>query len=143
MPHYDREALGQWLAEGRVSYAHVRELGGRRRAGKESRNRGWTNDAFRAYADHMAGPEFATGLERLLEHVTRTRVAVMCAEALWWRCHRRLIADALVVRGFRVQHIGPDGRASVHELTPFATVEGTRIVYPASHEPLEAGRPET
>jgi uncharacterized protein (DUF488 family) len=86
--------------------------------------------AFRAYADHMAGKEFATGLARLEALARETPTAAMCAEGPWWRCHRRLVADALVARGWEVVHVMPDGRPAVHDLTPFAVVEGARISYP-------------
>lgn len=137
--HFDGAALGTWLPASGVGYVQVPQLGGRRRPAKSSPNRGWTNDSFRAYADHMASAEFAAGLERLMEMAERRRAAMMCAEALWWRCHRRLVADALVARGLGVHHIGPDGRATAHELTSFAVVDGTRISYPPRQASLEVG----
>ena len=94
-------------------------------------NDGWENEQFQGYADHMATPEFKEAIERL-ERLARERpAAVMCAEASWARCHRRLVSDALLVRGWRVLHIGSDGRLGEHELTPFAVVSEGRLTYPA------------
>lgn len=138
MPHFDARALERWLAGGGVGYVHLEELGGRRRPVRDSPNGAWTNEAFRGYADHMGGEQFSRGLARLVEIAGRGRAAVMCAEALWWRCHRRLVADALLVRGWRVLHIAPDGGASPHGLTPFAAVEGAAISYPPRQASLEA-----
>jgi uncharacterized protein (DUF488 family) len=97
-----------------VPYVHLPELGGRRRSRPDSPNGFWDNEAFRGYADYMATDEFAAGLERLLALAESRRVAVMCAEAQWWRCHRRLIADVLVARGIEVLHIGPQGGLEAH-----------------------------
>jgi uncharacterized protein (DUF488 family) len=130
LPHFGREALSEGLAEARIAYFHLPELGGRRSAAPGSANAGWEVPAFRAYADHMAGEEFATGLARLEALARETPTAAMCAEGPWWRCHRRLVADALVARGWEVVHVMPDGRPAVHDLTPFAVVEGARISYP-------------
>ena len=129
-PQFGREALEAALRARGIGYAHLEALGGRRPVAPDSRNGGWENAAFRGYADHMAGPAFAAGLRALEELAAATPTAVMCAEALWWHCHRRLVADALVARGWRVEHIGPDGRLSAHELTPFARVDGAGLVYP-------------
>jgi uncharacterized protein (DUF488 family) len=126
-PHFNTEVLADALP----GYAHLPELGGRRRPLPESVNDGWEVEAFRAYADHMASPEFARGIARLEELASATPTAVMCAEAPWWRCHRRLVADALLVRGWEVCHIGPDGRLTEHELPAFAVVDGAEIRYPA------------
>jgi uncharacterized protein (DUF488 family) len=135
MPHFGRQSLERSLADVGIEYAHVAELGGRRRPAPESPNEGWTKDPFRGYADHMASPEFDRGLAWLEDAAARRRACVMCAEAPWWRCHRRLLADALVVRGWSVRHIGV-GEPASHELTEFAVVEGTRIVYPRRQRPL-------
>ena len=106
-----------------------------------SPNGGWENAAFQGYADHMASEEFARGLERLEAWARERSVAVMCAEAPWWRCHRRLLADTLLVRGWEVRHIlgraGSDPAAE-HELTPFAQVEAGRLTYPPRQLSLEA-----
>jgi uncharacterized protein (DUF488 family) len=131
-PHFARDALEAGLRPHGVGYAHLEALGGRRSASRDSPNDGLENAAFRGYADHMASAEFAAGLERLEALAAAAPTAVLCAEALWWRCHRRLVADALVARGWTVDHIGPDGRLARHELTPFAVVEGDRLIYRAS-----------
>lgn len=136
-PQFNRAALEQWLPEAGVDYQHFPELGGRRDPVPASPNKGWRERGFRGYADHMASAEFASGLERL-ERLARAKpTAVMCAEALWWRCHRRLVADALVVRGSDVLHLG-SGQAVKHELTPFAEVgEGGALTYPPAQRALE------
>ena len=130
VPHFDADRLRRDLPAAGISYVHLGELGGRRSSGPRSPNDGWRVAAFRGYADHMATPEFDAGLRRLEALADEHCAAVMCAEALWWRCHRRLVADALVARGCRVRHIGPDGRLTEHELTPFARVDGDRLTYP-------------
>jgi uncharacterized protein (DUF488 family) len=128
--HFGRDALAAALSEAGIAYAHLPELGGRRRAAPGDQNAGWEVPAFRAYADHMAGEEFASGLARLERLAREALTAAMCAEGPWWRCHRRLVADALVTRGWEVVHVMPDGRRAVHELTEFAVVEDGRIGYP-------------
>ena len=136
MPHFGHEPLGRSLAAAGIEYRHVAELGGRRRPAPESPNGGWTNDQFRGYADQMASAEFDRGLAWLEDAAMRRRACVMCAEAPWWRCHRRLLADALVVRGWSVSHVGA-GEPVRHELPDFAVVEGTRIVYPRGPRSLD------
>jgi uncharacterized protein (DUF488 family) len=126
-PHFNTEVLAVSLPR----YAWFEELGGRRRVVDGSPNDGWEVAAFQGYADHMATPEFARGLERLETLGREVPTAVMCAEAPWWRCHRRLVADALLVRGWDVRHILPDGGLAPHELTEFAVTDGTSITYPA------------
>jgi uncharacterized protein (DUF488 family) len=113
-----------------VAYLHLPGLGGRRRPAPDSANGFWENESFRGYADHMASEEFGADLERLVEQSRERRLAVMCAEGPWWRCHRRLLADALLIRGVEVVHIAPDGRTERHRLTERAVVDGTRITYP-------------
>jgi uncharacterized protein (DUF488 family) len=125
-PHFSRDSL----AESVPRYVHLEGLGGRRSVVAGSANGGWEVKAFQGYADHMASPEFLDGLSRLVATARAEPTAFVCAEAPWWRCHRRLVADALLVRGWTVQHIGPDGRLTVHELPDFAVVEGTKISYP-------------
>jgi uncharacterized protein (DUF488 family) len=107
------------------------ELGGRRRPRRDSTNLGLRNVSFRAYADYMQADEFWAGLDRLERLAATRRVAIMCAEAVPWRCHRSLISDALTVRGVEVRHITGPGEPAPHQLTPFARVEGGRISYPA------------
>ena len=132
-PQFRREALAEGLAAHGIGYAHLEALGGRRSVVPGSPNGGWENAAFRGYADHMATAAFAAGLEELEALAEAAATAVMCAEALWWQCHRRLVADALVARGWVVDHIGPDGALARHELTPFAVVAAKgRLVYPAA-----------
>lgn len=131
VPQFNREALAQELPAHDIAYEHLPALGGRRRAGPDSPNRGWEVAGFRAYADHMATAEFARGLARLEALAAARPTAVMCAEALWWRCHRRLVADALTARGWTVLHVGPDGHLAEHGLTPFAVAgPGGALTYP-------------
>jgi uncharacterized protein (DUF488 family) len=137
LPHFNREALERSLEGAGIAYLHVPELGGRRRPAPGSGNAGWEVAAFRGYADHMAGDEFARGLERLEDLARERRTAVMCAEALWWRCHRRLVADALTARGWHVVHIAADGSTTPHALTEFAVVEGGRVSYPPAQSELQ------
>jgi uncharacterized protein (DUF488 family) len=130
MPHFNSDALEVSLPERGVSYVHLAALGGRRAPSPDSPNGGWREEQFRGYADHMASPEFLAGLARLESIGRSSPTAVMCAEGLWWHCHRRLVSDALLVRGWRVLHIGPDGSTSPHELTPFAVASGEQLTYP-------------
>jgi uncharacterized protein (DUF488 family) len=129
-PQFGAEALSRSLDEAGIGYLSLGELGGRRRARPDSANAGWRSGQFRGYADHTASAEFARGLARLEAAATSRRAAIMCAEADWRRCHRQLIADALVARGWRVFHIGRDGRVERHELTSFAVVEDETVRYP-------------
>jgi uncharacterized protein (DUF488 family) len=130
-PHFGTYALARSLPERGLAYVHLPRLGGWRQADAESPNRGWRNLSFRGYADYAMGDEFAGGIAQLRELSCEQRTAMMCSEALWWRCHRRLIADRLVVAGDTVCHINSTGRTSEHQLTSFATVEpGGRITYP-------------
>ena len=126
-PHFAKEALAAAVPR----YTHLEGLGGRRRVVPGSPNDGWEVAAFQGYADHTATEEFAGALARLDAIAGETPTAFMCAEAPWWRCHRRLVSDVLLVRGWTVCHIGPDGRLTEHVLPDFAVVEGARIVYPS------------
>lgn len=128
-PQYDRGALGRALRSRRIRYVHLPALGGLRHARKGSPNTGWRNASFRGFADYMLTDEFEAGLAEL-RALAPSGVAVMCAEAVPWRCHRSLVADALTVRGAAVEHIVGAGRPSLHRLTPFARVDGTRVTYP-------------
>jgi uncharacterized protein (DUF488 family) len=132
LPHFARERLARTLDDAGIAYLHLAELGGRRRPRPDSPHAGWRNAAFRGYADHMASEEFACGLARLEAAARERRTAVMCAEGLWWRCHRRLVADALVARGWVVFHIEPAGGIAAHELPPFAVVRDGTVAYPPS-----------
>jgi uncharacterized protein (DUF488 family) len=128
-PQFNAETLAGELPAHGIEYRHFRALGGRRPPRPDSPNGGWENDAFRAYADHALSPEFAAALDDLV--ALPAPAAVMCAEGLWWHCHRRLIADRLYAAGWAVLHIGPDGSLSEHELPPFAVPQrdGT-VLYP-------------
>ena len=128
-PQFGAERLRDRLERDGIAYRHVPELGGLRRPRPDSPNGAWTNPAFRGYADHMATPEFAAGLDALLSFGADRIVAFMCAEALWWRCHRRLVADALLANGADVRHILSASEAPPHELPPFARVIGGRVAY--------------
>jgi uncharacterized protein (DUF488 family) len=129
-PQFAGDALRDALARYRIDYAHLKALGGLRHPHKESPNRAWRNDSFRGYADYMQTAEFATAVEDLIARAARQRTAIMCAEAVPWRCHRSLVADALVVRGIEVEDITSETRAQVHKLTPWAKVQGLEITYP-------------
>ena len=130
LPHFNGESLRVELPEKGIAYEHLPGLGGRRRPRPDSPNTGWENASFRAYADHLESDEFGEGLAALRELAEARPTAVMCAEALWWRCHRRLVSDALLVRGHRVLHIAAGGTLSEHELTAFAQADGDRLLYP-------------
>jgi len=131
-PQFNREALEEALPHYGVGYAHLAELGGLRHGlGERSPNQAWRNASFRGYADHMLTQEFERGLERLRALCGAGPPAVMCAEALRWRCHRSLLADALVARGAYVLHIESESRAVPHRMTPFARVRRGRVLYPA------------
>ena len=131
-PQFNRDILPKRLRASRIGYVYLGKLGGRRHSHKDSINTGWQNASFRGYADYMRTPEFDAGLERLIQLARQKRSAIMCAEAVPWRCHRSLIADALLVRGIRVEHILSGTRRQEHSRTPFAKVRGHRITYPPS-----------
>jgi uncharacterized protein (DUF488 family) len=121
-PQFTRESLAESLPVRGIDYRHEPQLGGFRRSHPDSPNRGWEHQAFRGYADYMASEEFSTALARLQAGAREQPTTVICAEAQWWRCHRRLIADALLVRGWRVLHLGLAEQPIEHELTAFAVV---------------------
>jgi len=128
-PHFGREPLAQALADAGIAYEWLPELGGRRSTRPDSPHVGWRNAAFRGYADHMDTAEFRAGIARLLDLAHERPTAIMCAEAVPWRCHRQLISDALVARGGAVRHaLGPRS-TSEHALTAFARVADERVVY--------------
>jgi len=137
MPWFWGDALAASLPPQGIVYEHFRDLGGFRRPRPDSPNGGWQVEAFRGYADYMESAPFQEALERLMQRARELRTAVMCAEAQWWRCHRRLLSDALVVRGFEVCHIGSGGRVERHVLTSFAVVDATRLVYPPEQTTLD------
>ena len=129
-PQFNSEALAAALDAAGIRYVHLKELGGLRHARRDSINLGWRNASFRGYADYMQSPEFEAGIERAIRLAADRPSALMCAEAVPWRCHRSLVADALVVRGFRVTHIIGSAEPKEHTLTPFARVRGTQVTYP-------------
>lgn len=128
-PHFSRESLEHSLPEAGIAYEHFEDLGGRRRAAKDSPNAAWENEQFRAYADYMGTAPFHAAVDRLLAGSQPT--AVMCAEAVPWRCHRNLLSDELVRRGIEVMHIIAAGPAQLHTLHRMARIEADRVVYPA------------
>jgi uncharacterized protein (DUF488 family) len=131
-PQYGKDALAASLRERAIEYAWLPALGGRRQASPNSPNTAWRNAAFRGYADYMSTAEFAQGLQQLLDLASRARTAIMCAEALWWRCHRSLIADALCVRGVEVVHITDARHETVHPMTSAASIVHGELSYAAS-----------
>ncbi len=130
VPWTSANELEPLLAQRSIDYLHLGALGGRRRPSEPSSNGGWRSAQFQGYADHLRSVEFAAGLAQLEAEARQRRAAIMCAEAQWWRCHRRLLSDVLVVRGWRVLHVALRGEPKEHELTPFAVVEGTLVRYP-------------
>jgi uncharacterized protein (DUF488 family) len=139
-PQFEGRALSDHLSDRGIAYWHERALGGFRRPAPGSPNRGWEHPAFQGYADHMASDEFHEALDRLQGMAGEQATCVMCAEAQWWRCHRRLISDALTTRDWRVLHLGLGGEPQEHVLTPFAVVRRDgRITYPPAQEQLDVG----
>ncbi len=130
-PQFNRAALTEWLQDAEIAYLHMPDLGGRRKPASNSPNTAWRESAFRGYADHMASEHFRSALADLEATAHELPTAIMCAEAVWWRCHRRLIADALTARGWRVEHLGVGEPPPVHELPKFAVVEQKEtLTYP-------------
>jgi len=134
-PQFNLEALRSALPRRHIRYAHLPSLGGLRRARPDSPNAGWRNASFRGYADYMLTDDFEHGLAEVEALTKDGTLALMCAEAVPWRCHRSLVADALTVRGADVEDIIGPGSSHPHRLTPFAHVEGTRITYPGDPGP--------
>ena len=131
-PQFNTESLSVTLKKHKIGYLHTKELGGLRHPKKDSVvNLGWHNDSFRGYADYMQSPEFSGALDNLIRLSKVKSTAVMCAEAVPWRCHRSLIADALTARGFEVKDIISLTSSKEHKLNPMAVVEGARVTYPA------------
>ncbi|MGA8593455.1 MAG: DUF488 domain-containing protein [Bryobacteraceae bacterium] len=129
-PQYDQNALKQLLAKEGVEYFHFAGLGGLRHTRKDSLNRGWKNASFRGYADYMQTPEFARAVEELIATASTKKTALLCAEAVPWRCHRSLVGDALLVHGVEVEDILSETHTQPHKLTPWARVQGLEITYP-------------
>ena len=138
-PHFNPEPLRDAFTRIGVEYVPLSELGGRRHPRPDSRNTSWRNEAFRGYADYMETPEFRVGIERLLELARRKRTAIMCAEAVWWRCHRSLIADWLKVHGDDVRHIMAAGKIENHPYTSAASVRNGVLSYVPDDLLREAG----
>ena len=130
-PQFHSEALAKSLADAGIQYRHMPALGGRRKTRPDSVNVGWRNESFRGYADYMQTREFWNALDDLMATAQRLSAAIMCAEAVPWRCHRTLISDALVSRGWTVRHIISASSLQTHILTPFAKLEAGRLTYPA------------
>jgi len=128
-PHFNKEQLKASLAAGGIQYQHFPELGGRRRAQPDSNNMAWQNETFRGYADHMDKEEFRRGMLRLLEVAGERRTAIMCAEAVWWRCHRSLISDYLKAKGVEVTHIMGPGKSQAHPFTSAARIVNGQLSY--------------
>jgi len=129
-PQFNQDSLPDSLKKAGLGYVHLPGLGGLRHAKRNSINVGWRNTSFRGYADYMQTPEFERGLEELIQLAEQEQIAIMCAEAVPWRCHRSLIGDALTVRGIRTEDIMSLTRRRVHTLTAFAKVRGTSVTYP-------------
>ncbi len=129
-PQFNCDALPDSLARAGIRYLHMPELGGLRHPRADSPNGAWRNDSFRGYADYMQTPEFAAAMEKLIGLGREQQAAIMCAEAVPWRCHRSLVADALTARGVAVEDIIGSGRRQPHKMTPFARVEDARVWYP-------------
>jgi uncharacterized protein (DUF488 family) len=141
LPQFNDASLAQSLPRADVSYLPFPGLGGRRKPNPDSVNTGWRNDGFRAYADYMQTPDFVAALDELIAAASRRPTAIMCAEAVPWRCHRSLVADATLVRGWRVLDIMSMSSAKPHKLTPFAKVDGLTITYPPEEPTLPFGAP--
>jgi uncharacterized protein (DUF488 family) len=140
-PQFNKASLPRSLKKAGLGYIHMPGLGGLRHAKRDSINMGWRNTSFRGYADYMQTPEFEQSLEELIQLANKERIAIMCAEAVPWRCHRSLIADALLVHGVRAEDIMSPTSRQVHALTPFAKVRGTTITYPAEVSRSNAKEP--
>ena len=129
-PQFGKDALARALTTSGIDYRHLAGLGGLRKPRADSTNTAWRDAGFRGYADYMQTPEFAAAIQELISLAREQRVAVMCAEAVPWRCHRQLLADALLARGVEVLEIESPARTRVRTLTEWARVDGTRVTYP-------------
>ena len=128
-PHFNKENLENALAAAGIDYVHMPELGGRRKAKPDSLNMAWRNESFRGYADYMETAPFREGIERLVEMGAEKRVAIMCSEAVWWRCHRSMIADYLRAKGIKVLHIISEGKTEEHPFTSAARIVNDELSY--------------
>jgi len=136
-PQFSQEALAAALKSSGITYCYIKELGGLRHAKQDSPNMGWRNASFRGYADYMQTAAFEKALEELMALTENSRTAIMCAEAVPWRCHRSLVGDALTVRHIPVEDIMSAHKSSPHKLTGFAQVRGTKITYPKPKEEMD------
>jgi uncharacterized protein (DUF488 family) len=141
-PQFNHEELAKSLKKAGINYELIPGLGGLRHPRRGSVNTGWRNSSFRGYADYMQTPEFAQSIQKLIAIATKERTAIMCAEAVPWRCHRSLIADALLTRGISAEHIMSATRRTAHSLTSFAKIRGTTVTYPASNTSATQSRTE-
>lgn len=139
-PQFNTDRLSTSLNDARLAYRHMPRLGGLRKAKKDSMNTGWRNASFRGYADYMQTEEFQKGLEELMQYGTDGHTAIMCAEAVPWRCHRSLIADALLVKDWSVRHILSSSKADEHRLTSFAVIDEGALIYPPPSDSAAAPR---
>ena len=128
-PQFNQENLKPSLAEAAIDYQHFPELGGRRRARPDSQNLAWRNESFRGYADYMETEDFRRGITRLLDAARTRRTAIMCSEAVWWRCHRSLISDYLKAKGIEVNHIMGAGKSKPHPFTSAARIVNDELSY--------------
>jgi uncharacterized protein (DUF488 family) len=128
-PQYNQDTLKKSLSRAHIAYRHLKDLGGLRHTTKESINTSWINASFRGFADYMQTEEFAEGLEKLEKLAEKKRCALLCSEAVPWRCHRSLVADALTVKKWKVFHIQSRKTAKLHELTPFLRISKKRLIY--------------
>jgi uncharacterized protein (DUF488 family) len=136
LPHFNADYLAEHLPQHGIAYLPFKQLGGLRKPAKDSLNTAWRNESFRGYADFMQTPAFAAGLEELMPAAVAQPTATMCAEAVPWRCHRSLISDALVARGWKVLDIMTTTKAAEHKLTKFAKLDGTNVTYPGDDAAL-------
>lgn len=135
LPHFNKENLSESLPKAGIEYIHFVELGGRRRTRPDSPNKAWRNESFRGYADYMMTPEFHAGIDRLLKVARQKRTAIMCAEALWWQCHRSMIADFLKAAGHTVIHILTAKKTEEHPFTSAARIVDGKLSYGLENEP--------
>jgi len=133
-PQFNQDALQKSLQKAGIGYVHVPALGGLRHTTKDSTNTGWKNPSFRGYADYMQTPEFDAAIAALIQAAAEKPSAIMCAEAVPWKCHRSLVSDALTARKIPVEHIMSPTKRQPHSLTAFAKLRGTRVTYPAPNE---------
>ena len=136
-PQFNSDTLSESLRRAQIRYTHIKKLGGLRHSRKDSINLGWRNASFRGFADYMATPEFSEGIEELSQIARARKTAIMCAEAVPWRCHRSLVADAMIEKGWDVRDIMTSKAPTEHKLTPFLKVVGGQLTYPAPLETVE------